>query len=44
VVVADRAAGRVGGAGPGVFAILIGLAAATLGGVTTFVALVYPRL
>jgi len=44
VGVADRAAGRVGGAGPGVFAILIGLAAATLGGVTTFVALVYPRL
>jgi hypothetical protein len=44
VLVADRANGRVGGAGPGVFAILIGLGAAVLGGVSTFVALVYPRL
>jgi hypothetical protein len=44
VLVADRANGRIGGPGPGVFAILIGLAAAVLGGVTTFVALIYPRL
>ena len=44
VVVADRANGRVGGAGPGVFAILIGLSASVLGGVTTFVALVFPKL
>jgi hypothetical protein len=44
VLVADRAKGRIGGAGPGVFAILIGLAASVLGGVTTFVAMVFPRL
>lgn len=44
VVVVDRSGGRVGGAGPGVFAILIGLFAAVLGGVGTFAALVYPRL
>jgi len=44
VVVVDRARGRIGGAGPGVFAILIGLFATVLGAVTTFAALVYPRL
>ena len=44
VVVADRADGRVGGAGPGVFAILIGLFATVLGGLMTFVAMIYPRL
>ena len=44
VVVTDRSDGRVGGVGPGVFAILIGLFTAVLGAVTTFVALIYPRL
>lgn len=44
IALADRPGQTVGGAGPGTFAILIGLFAFVLGGTSTFVALIYPRL
>ncbi len=44
IALASRSEGTIGGAGPGVFAILIGLFAAVLGCVSTFAGLIYPRM